>query len=250
MKFKTKADLETLNDKIKNELGIDLNKYKNEKVAEKFIELLSFPKYVISSLILPVLVLFTLFIIGFFIFDLKQIEYLIYGIIGQSLFFFTGVFYGLLKLIKKIKSDIVEIIKYCFKVMKQIISESTQFKKENKQTLNLLFKGVIHVVALPMINKAITKNVPIVHKMINTIVTKIFTVISNKIKFENEKPNQEIVEEVTKSGVKESLINKIESVDKGTEKLIEITLGIINFPIKISFGIVLTILIIFVMIIN
>ena len=250
MKIKTKEDIEILSDKIKNELGIDLKKYKNEKVAEKFIELLTFPKYVISSLIWPVSILFLVFIIGFFILDLKHIEYLIYGIIGQSLFFLNGVFYGLLRLIKKIKSDVLEIINYCFQIMKQIISESSQFNNENKETLNLLFKGIVHVVALPMINEAITKNVPLVHKMINTIVTNIFTSISNKIKFENATPKQETVGEETKSQLKESLVKKIDYANRGIEKVIGVSLGIVNVPFKIGFGIVLTILVIFILIVN
>lgn len=44
MKVRTKKDVEKLNNRIKEELGIDVQKYRKEKVIANFVDLLIFPK--------------------------------------------------------------------------------------------------------------------------------------------------------------------------------------------------------------
>ncbi len=44
MQIRTTKDVEKLDLKIKEELGIDVSKYRNPEVAESFVDLLIFPK--------------------------------------------------------------------------------------------------------------------------------------------------------------------------------------------------------------
>ena len=81
---------------IRDRLGIDVQKYRNEAVVENFVELLVFPEYVIAWVIRPILIAIGIFILGFFIFDLVNVEYLNYGVIGLFLFLATGILIGFL----------------------------------------------------------------------------------------------------------------------------------------------------------
>lgn len=70
MKIRTQKGIDQLNLKIQTELGVDVQKYRNEEVAESFVSLLVFPQYVINWTIRPILIAFLLYIIGFFVVDL------------------------------------------------------------------------------------------------------------------------------------------------------------------------------------
>ncbi|MEM6699997.1 MAG: hypothetical protein AAF599_16460, partial [Bacteroidota bacterium] len=74
MKIRTSKDVEKLDKKIKEELGIDVQKYRNEEVVENFVQLLVFPEYVINWVIRPVLISIGIFIIGFFTLNLVHVE--------------------------------------------------------------------------------------------------------------------------------------------------------------------------------
>mgnify|MGYP001801556879 CR=1 FL=1 len=81
MKIRTSKDVEKLDKKIKEELGIDVQKYRNEEVVENFVQLLVFPEYVINWVIRPVLISLIILLIGFLTYNLVHIDYLLYGII-------------------------------------------------------------------------------------------------------------------------------------------------------------------------
>ena len=148
MKILTEKDVEKLDKRIKEEFGIDVQKYRNEKVVEKFVELLVFPEYVITWVIRPMLISGIIYLIGFKIFDLVHIEYLIYGIIGLFLFLGTGILVGLLLLTWRMKSDMLGIVNYTLEIMKTTVRDmnqiNSQISKENRtEVFGLLFKGIL-----------------------------------------------------------------------------------------------------------
>jgi len=199
MRIRTAKDVEKLDDRIKEELGIDVQKYRNEEVVESFVELLVFPEYVITWVIRPILISFVIFLIGFFIFNLVHIEYFIYGVIGLVLFLSTGVLIGLLFLTWKMKSDIWGIVDYSLKIMKSAVNDMNQVNNQitisNRKDINgLLFKGIIHIVTIPMMSKIISNKVPFVGGIVNRIVKKILVLVSDKIKFNEENLTQELME--------------------------------------------------------
>ncbi|WP_405205364.1 hypothetical protein [Aquimarina sp. LLG6339-5] len=255
MRIRTKKDVEKLDHKIKEELGIDVQKYRNEEVVENFVELLVFPKYVINWVVRPVLISILIFIIGFFIFDLVHIEYVLYGIIGLILFLISGILIGLLFLIWKMKSDIWGILNYSLEIMKSAITDmvqvNNQVNEENrKDVLGLLFKGIIHIVTIPMISKVISDKVPLIGGIVNRIVKKILTLVSDKVKFDEEKLKKELNKKEGESNALKIYSNSISSATKGLEKIMNFTFGVAQFPLKIIFGIVFLLLILFLYLIN
>jgi len=112
MKIRTEQDVELLDARIKQELKVDVRKYKNEEVIEKFVSLLVFPEYVLTWMIGPILVALVIYVLGFFFLQLVHIEYVLYGLIALVLFSLLGICAGLLLLTSKMKRDIAEVVDY------------------------------------------------------------------------------------------------------------------------------------------
>ena len=60
LKIKTAKDVEALDLKIKSELGVDVGKYRKAEVAEAFVDLLIFPRFVITWILHPIIISFLL----------------------------------------------------------------------------------------------------------------------------------------------------------------------------------------------
>lgn len=255
MRIRTTKDVEKLDNKIKEELGVDVQKYRNEEVVENFVELLVFPEYVITWVIRPILISIGIFIIGFFIFDLVHIEYIIYGVIGLILFLVNGILIGLLFLIWKMKSDIWGIVDYSLEIMKSAVNDmnqvNSQVTKENrKDVLGLLFKGIIHIVTIPMMSKVISEKIPFVGGIVNRIVKKVLILVSDKVKFDDENLKQELKKNEGESNAIQIYSSSISSVSKGLEKVMNFTFGVAQFPLKFGFVIIFLTLILFLYLIN
>lgn len=255
MRIRTSKDVEKLDLKIKEELGVNIQKYRNEEVAENFVELLVFPVYVINWVIRPVLISIIIYIIGFFILNLVHIEYVLYGIIGVILFSITGILIGLLFLIWKMKSDLLGVINYSLDIMKSAVKDLKNVGKhvnqENKKDiLGLLFKGITHIVTIPMISKIISDKIPFIGGVINKIVKKILTLVSDKIKFDDTKLKEELSKNDNDSNAFNFYSNSISSTMEGLENVLNFTFGIAKFPLKIGLCIVLLILLPFLYFIN
>ncbi len=255
MRIRTQKDVEKLDNRIKNELGIDVQKYRNEEVVESFVELLVFPEYVITWVIRPILISLGIFITGFFVFDLVHIEYIIYGSIGFGLFLANGILIGLLFLSWKMKSDMWRIVDYSLEIMKSAVNDmnqvNNQMTKDNrKDVLGLLFKGIIHIVTIPMMSKVISDKVPFVGGIVNRIVKRILILVSDKVKFDEEDLKQELRKKESEPNAIQVYSNSIASVSKGLEKVMNFTFGVAQFPLKMGFGIFFLILVLFLYLIH
>lgn len=255
MKISTPKDVEKLDNRIKNELGIDVQKYRNEEVVENLVELLVFPKYVITWAIRPILIALGIFIIGFFVFDLVHVEYIIYGSIGFGLFLANGILIGLLFLSWKMKSDMWRIVDHSLEIMKSAVNDmhkvNNQMTKDNRQdVLGLLFKGILHIVTIPMMSKVISDKVPFVDGFVNRIVKRILILVSDKVKFDEEGLKQELRTKGSKPNAIQVYLNSIASVSKGLEKVMNFTFGVAQFPLKMGFGIFFLILVLFLYLID
>ncbi|MFT5618332.1 MAG: hypothetical protein ACI85I_001565 [Arenicella sp.] len=247
MQIKTAKDVEKLALKISEELGIDVSKYRNPEVAESFVDLLIFPKYVINYTVRPIIFSLLLFLVGFFIVDLVNIQYLIYAIFGLVFFVITGFLAGVLFLTYKMKWDIWGIIDYSLNILKSAVRDlgkvGEHVKSENrKDTLKLLFQGIIHAVTIPMISGAISKKVPFFGRFISQFINKVLTLISNKVKFEKTKVAQESEKEESESTALQAYENIIAGATKNLERLMTATFRIAQFPLKILFGISVSLL--------
>lgn len=255
MRVRTTEDVEKLDRKIKEDLGIDVQKYRNDEVAENFVEIIAFLDYVITWVIQPLLVAIGLYIAGFFFLDLVHVEYFIYGLIGLILFFVVGLLLGLLFLTSKMKADMWGIVNYSLEIMKSAVYDTNlvnnQVTKENrKDVLGLLFKGIIHIVTIPMMSAAISAKVPILGDFINRIVKRILMIVSDRVKFDEKILKQELRKPEDEPSAIQTYSNSITSVSSGLEKVLRFTFGIVRLPLKLGFGILFLILTLFLYLIN
>ena len=123
-------------------------------------------------------------------------------------------------------------------------------KENRKDVLGLLFKGIIHIVTIPMMSKVIADKVPLVGGFVNRIVKRILILLSDKIKFEEENLKQELRKKGSEPNALQIYLSSISAVSTGLEKVLNFTFGVAQFPIKIGFGIILLILILFLYLIN
>lgn len=255
MKIRSAKDVEKLDARLKEELGIDVSTYRNEEAVSNFTELLIFPKYVINWTLRPVLIAFLLYIIGFFFLDLVHVEYVLYALIGLVLFLLSGVFFGLLFLTWRMKKDLWGIIEYSLGIMKTAVSDinqvSKQIKPENrKEVLGLVFKGVIHIVTIPMLSKVISDKIPLLGGVVNSFVKKVLTLVSDKIKFDEVQLEEELQKKKDEPGALKVYANTLSSASTGLEKILNVTFGVAQFPIKTFFFISATFLFLFLYLIN
>jgi len=250
MKIKTTADVERLDQRIKDELGIDVRKYRDEEVAEDMMELLLFPKYVGSWVIRPVILLLILFVAGYFFIDLVHIEYLIYTVFGLGLFILNGLFLGLLLFTWKLKTDLKGIVEYALVIMKSGATDlskvSNKITPENrKDVMGLLFKGIIHIVTIPMMGEAASNKVPVFGAVVKSMIKKVLTSVSDNIKFDEAMLEAELNKEDSEPDFVESYTSSISSATTGLNKTMSATVGIAQYPLKIGFLMALITLITF-----
>lgn len=255
MRIRTEADVERLDQKIKQDLGIDVRKYRNEEVVTNMIALLVFPEYVITWMILPILVSLALFVVGFFMLKLVHIEYALYAVIGFVLFLVCGLLLGLLILTNRMKTDMWGIANYSLDVMKSAVSDlnqvSGQINKENrKDVLGLLFQGITHIVTIPMLATGISEKLPILGTLINPFMKRVITLIADRVKFDEAKLDAEMAQKYEASNTLELYTNSISTVSMGLKKLVGVTFGIARWPLKLAFGLLFLLLVLFVYLIN
>ena len=255
MKIRTEADVEKLDARIKKELGIDVSKYRNEEVVEDFAELLVFPEYIFNWTIRPIIASFLLFLAGFFALDLVHIEFILFGLIGFVLFIIAGTLFGLLFLTWKMKTDLLGIMDYSLDIMKLAVEDLDQVNdritdENKKEVYGLLFKGIIHIVTIPMLSKAVSTQVPFIGGFISRFIKKVLTYFSEKITWEGLEVEQELAEAEDEPNAPSRFSKTISGASIGLNKFMDITFSIAQFPLKIVFLFSLILLIGFLYLIN
>lgn len=256
MKIRTQKDVENLDRRIQDELGIDIKKYRDEDIAENLFELINFPAYVINWTLKPILFSFITFLIGFSVIDLgDKFEYIIYAIAGCFLFLSVGGSFGLTLLIRKLKLDIWKILEYTLDLMKSIIVDIDKIKnqitpKSKRNIFTLVFKGIIHLIIIPIWAVAMTEGIPLIGKPIRWLVITIFTFISNQLKIE-----ETIAEtELNKSKQGDDFLTKQATIllheSALLKKALSLPLNIIHIPIILYFFVSLLFLSILVFMLN
>lgn len=233
MKVKSSTSIEELKGIIQNELGLDLSKYRDDAVAQNFVELLMFPKYIAKWVALPLLLFMLLYIVGFFVVDLIHVQYLIYGIFGLVLFLISGVFFGVLYMTTKLKEDIKSMSAFSLNILRSCIYDlddvKSRINRNNiKDVFGLLFNGIINIVSIPMISTAIDEKVPVANRLVKGVVTKFLSVISNRISFDPDNIDESIkVDESANDLIKKSVAivdsaeNRISSIIVGSTRIVQ-----------------------------
>ncbi|MEM8860589.1 MAG: hypothetical protein AAGD96_19880, partial [Chloroflexota bacterium] len=120
------VDVEALDQKIKNELGLDISKYNNPRIVESLVELLAIPYYLRYWVIRPIFLSIAAYVLGYYIFELTQFEYAFYGVLGLIFFLATGFLLAMLLLTFKLKNSILEIINFIFDILRSSVEDLHQ----------------------------------------------------------------------------------------------------------------------------
>ncbi len=237
-KIRTEEDVQLLEDKLKNDLGIDVRKYRNPEVAEKFVDLLVFPQYVIKWVLIPILAVLLLYLLGFEVLILNDGWMLIYSIFGFLLFLINGVFFGLILVMRKFKADMYSVIEYSLIIMKDCITDLRQVHEttngENrKDTLNLLFLGITHIVTIPMVTVAIRNKIPLIGGLISDLIKRALRLIASRMKFDYAVEKVGVNMEDNPERVTNTYINSIDQTMRKLNRLLTVILRIGQVPILI-----------------
>lgn len=237
-------NLELLVEDIKSKYSIDLNKYKNKEVSVKIGELIVFPEYVVKNILIGGLVGSVTFILSFLFLDFSLINRIIYIFLGSILWSITGIFFGLILFLLKLKLDLNKVISYAFSLTETIIDDVFKLgKKLNKKEILELFKAVVTVVLLPSLSDAISNRIPLIGNLINNSIKKIINKTVKKVKFDSDEND---VKNSTTS-IEFNSKNSIEKLKIKSIGLINSSLKIIQFPIRVIslFVIIITVIVMF-----
>jgi len=237
MRIKTEKDVQKLDAKLKSELGIDVSKYRNPEIAEKFVDLLVFPQFVLNWVLRPITISFFIYLTIFYLFDLSPIMTIVYAVFGLILFLLNGTLFGVLLLLWKMKKDMFGVMKYSLNIMKECTVDlkhvSTITTKENKkETLGLLFLGITHIVTIPMVTEALGNKIPFIGGLFSKLFKKILRLASSRIKFNYDPNKNEIVEDKSPAVVTNTYIRSIDHTIEGLDKFLTTILRVGQFPIS------------------
>lgn len=241
MKIRTEQDVAALDQAIKQKLGIDVQKYRDEAVLQTFLDLLNVPEYLYKWLARPIGLAILLFVVGLFLLNLNLLGLILYFSIGFFLFMTTGVFTGFLMMIKKIQSDVFSLLSYSLEIMKSAVADlnhaNDQVTPENrKEVFGLLFKGIIHLLTIPTMTKVLSERVPLIGTLISGLIKKALTTVANKVKFDETGLKEELQKEEGTPSAFEEYATSITAVSKNLDKVVNFSFGTIQVPLVISLG--------------
>lgn len=241
MKIKTQKDIDLLAAKIKNDFDIDVNKYRNDEMTSKFAELLLFPKYVINWGVRPVICAFLIFALGYAIVNLDSIfELLTYFIIGFPLTMICGILFAVVFLMRKMKSDMGSIMQYTIEICKDAIGDISDFNKNlkengSKESIKLLYLGILHIVTIPSVTKAVRNQSSIIGYPVSWIIKKIMTSFGNLVTVQELEKSVK-VSYATRNQTFENQVLEDTTNDKNIlENIVDKTVRVIEFPFKLLF---------------
>jgi len=246
-----------LNEKIKEELGIDMTEYRNEEVAEKLVEMLVFPIYAASWIIRPMLVGVVMYIAGFFILDLYHIQYLLYGIVGLILILATGLVFGILYFLNRMHQDIESIMGYTVDVGNRSMLDVKKVQNlggrgmESKDSKKLLLIGVVKIVTVPVIAKVLGNKIPLMGGLLAGSIERILLMMTNKLDFDQvaTELEEELNEEVAETEIGQDSVGFQINGDR-FGNILDTVMNVVRVPFRVVFFILMMITLIFIYIIN
>ena len=237
MKIRSKKDVEALELRIKNELGIDVQKYNQPEMVENLMDLVAFPNYVLKIMIGAIFISELAFALSYSLVELTGAEGFFYGLLGTILFTVNGFLMGLLWLTSNIKRDLIKTLEYLMSTARSGIDDLKTAKgnitsKNRKGATNLLFKGILHVVAIPVLVEDVAGGIPVFGFLVKNLVRRVLFMISDRIQV-----SEEALSADENSGDGESqLIDEgadrlSQSVDK-MNRVLSVALRVVQFPVK------------------
>lgn len=240
MNVKTQAEAAALNQRIIDEMGVDISKYRNEEVAETLGDLLVFPLYAINWVIRPVLISLALWLLGFWFIDLVHVQYLIYGVVGLALALITGFFAGILYLTIRFKGDIHSMMTYSMDILRGVVKDVDQLNAgtnagNRKDNLTMLFAGVVHIITVPVAASVVGNKVPFIGGYVAKLLTKVLRRIANVFKWPEISRQQTAFQAEEEGKILPVYLTSVTTFESVISKVLGISVGVVQTPVAIIF---------------
>lgn len=239
-----------LEERIQNELNIDISSYRNDEAIEQITDIILFPKYALQWILLPFILAIGFFIAGFWIFTISAAGYLFYCTIGLFLFAVAGILAGLYYFSYRLQDDIDGIMNFSVQITQQGLGDIKKMGshltgEEKGKATKLLFLGVTQLVTVPSISAAVKKKIPFIGPIIAFIVARIMTSLSGDVELTTEK-------KVKATDLDLAITENIEVEVKPStsSKVLSKALRIVRFPIGILLIINIILLAVFLLIVT
>lgn len=239
-----------LEERIQNELNIDISSYRNDEAIEQITDIILFPKYALQWILLPFILAIGFFIAGFWIFTISAAGYLFYCTIGLFLFAVAGILAGLYYFSYRLQDDIDGIMNFSVQITQQGLGDIKKMGshltgEEKGKATKLLFLGVTQLVTVPSISAAVKKKIPFIGPIIAFIVARIMTSLSGDVELTTKK-------KVKATNLDLAITENIEVEVKPStsSKVLSKALRIVRFPIGILLIINIIILAIFLLLVS
>ncbi|MEM9776126.1 MAG: hypothetical protein AAF902_16230, partial [Chloroflexota bacterium] len=224
-------DVEALDQKIKDELGLDISKYNNPRIVESLVELLTIPYYLRYWVIRPIFLSIAAYVLGYYTFELTRFEYAFYGILGLLFFLTTGFLLAMLLLTFKLKNSILEIINFIFDILQSSVEDLHQVGsqvnlKNSPEVLGLLFTGITHIIIIPILADHVAGQVPVVGRFVTRFISRVLTHVASTVSFESVGSDLNFGDASDESRILGAYANAIQSVVRGTNRVLNFTMGI------------------------
>ena len=238
MKVKTKEDLDKLDQKIQDDLGVDVKRYANPEVVARFVEMLLFPAYALFWLSIPMLLFFLAFIAGYWIPSFTGWDILGYSTFGLVFSLLTSFSFSLLFLLFQTKKDIRSILAYSLEIMKNILFDTKHLDgrvkpEEQKEVRKLLFHGVIHLVTIPTVTQVIAEKIPVIGELFSGLIKKVLRLFTLKVNLESSIKLSET--EGKDWSFVESSIKKVDQAKSTINVVLWSVFGVVSIPLFILF---------------
>lgn len=168
---------EKLNKKIIKDFGINLKKYVDDEISSDIFDLITFPKTLLEFIIKSLIIGFIVYVIGFNLIKLDNVDYIFYTIFGLVGNIIITLNLSIYLFLRKIKGDLINIINYTFNFIQRIPDIKNKMNKDNYK---VLIRGVFMVIILPNIKKTISDKIPILGFIFNKITSSIFVFLFNR----------------------------------------------------------------------
>jgi len=206
-------------------------------------------------MIRPLIISLMLFLAGFAVIDLVSFEYFLYGAIGLFLIVSTGLLFGLVFLTWRIRTQLWSIIEYTLSIMKSAIQDihqvGSQITAENRASVfSLLFKGIIHLVTIPMLTKGFSEQIPLVGGLFAGFIKKVLTIVADKADWSGKITKEELKKNIDKPNAIDLYVHSLDTVTKGLEKILNVAFRIAQVPLFMNFLFFLGMTLLFIYFIN
>ncbi|MEM8861438.1 MAG: hypothetical protein AAGD96_24200, partial [Chloroflexota bacterium] len=188
----------------------------------------------------PIFLSLAAYVLGYYIFELTRFEYAFYGILGLLFFLTTGFLLAMLLLTFKLKSSILEIINFIFDILRSSVEDLHQVGsqvnlKNSPEVLGLLFTGITHIIIIPILADQVAGQVPIIGRFVTRFISRVLARIASTMTFENVGNDLNFDDASDESRMLEAYANAIHSVVRGTNRVLNVTMRIAQFPLLFLF---------------